>query len=177
MKEGIQKGKTLVLGMGNEILMDDGIGPRLVKRLKSSLPYTSTNYETAWVGGLEILEYIQGFQYVIFIDGIKTKNGMPGDVYYFTPEDYKETLHLSNMHDVSFLTAIEFGKSLGYQLPESILIIAVEIEEDTVFGKNFTPNLSKHYNEIYQEIYQVIKPVIQDKITFDQLIVKKIGNS
>ncbi|MCK4346301.1 MAG: hydrogenase maturation protease, partial [Bacteroidales bacterium] len=158
------------------ILMDDGIGPRLVKRLKSSLPHTSTNYETAWVGGLEILEYIQGFQYVIFIDGIKTKNGMPGDVYYFTPEDYKETLHLSNVHDVSFLTAIELGESLGYQLPESILIIAVEIEEDTVFGKNFTPKLSKRYNEIYQEIYQIIKPVVQDKITLDQLIVKKSGN-
>lgn len=172
MKEGIQRGKTLVLGMGNEILMDDGIGPRLVKRLKSSLPYTSTNYETAWVGGLEILEYIQGFQYVIFIDGIKTKNGVPGDVYYFTPEDYKETLHLSNLHDVSFSTALKLGERLGYQLPESILIIAVEIEEDTVFGKNFTPKLSKRYNEIYQEIYQVIKPVVQDKITFDQLIVR-----
>jgi len=89
-----ERGKTLVLGMGNEILMDDGI---------------------------------------------KTKNGKPGDVYYFTPEDYKETLHLSNVHDVSFLTAIELGESLGYQLPESTLIIAVEIEEDTCFREEFFP--------------------------------------
>jgi hydrogenase maturation protease len=170
MKE-FQNGNMLVLGIGNEILMDDGIGPKLVKRLKSSLPRTGNKLETAWVGGLEVVENIQGYRNVIFIDAIKTQNGIPGNLYYFTPEDFKETLHLSGLHDVSFLTALRLGENLGYQLPESILIIAVEIEEDTVFGEDFSPKVKNRYDEIYQEIYQLIKPVIQGKITLKQLIV------
>lgn len=158
-----RKNTTLVAGIGNEILMDDGIGPKIVKQLGKALPHAQADFESVWLGGLEVIEYIQGYQQVIFIDAIKTQNGIPGDTYYFTPADYNETLHLSNIHDVSFLTAIKLGKMLGYQIPGSISIIAIEIIEDKIFGTEFSPMIKKKYPLIFQEILEFIIPIIAGK--------------
>lgn len=144
--------EILVLGIGNEILTDDGIAPKLVKDLEKNLDLPFADFETAALGGLEILEFIQGFQKVILIDAIKTKDGIPGDVYLFTLDDFKETLHLSNLHDISFLTAMKLGTKLGFEMPEDMKIIAIEIIEDLVFSNDFTEPLQKRYNEIYKDI-------------------------
>ncbi|OGU60754.1 MAG: hypothetical protein A2V66_08935 [Ignavibacteria bacterium RBG_13_36_8] len=152
--------EILILGMGNDILMDDGIGPKLVKELQQMYPFDKVKYDTACVGGMEILEYIQGYQKVILIDAIKTKGGIPGTVYEFTPDDFKETLHLSNLHDISFLTALKFGGKIGMQIPEEIKIIAVEIIEDMTFGDEFTPELKKKYPAIFNEVSAIIKKMI-----------------
>ena len=62
----MNKEKTLVFGIGNEIITDDAIGPKLTKRLKSGLRNFDIDFETAFVGGLDIIEYIKGYQKVIF---------------------------------------------------------------------------------------------------------------
>lgn len=146
----------LVLGLGSEILMDDGICPKLVKFLQKKHHNKQIKFDTSTVGGLDILELIHGYQTVIIIDSIKTRNGKPGDVYYFTPSDYNETLHLSNIHDVSFLNALTLGKKIGINIPENIRIIAIEIVEDTVFGNSFTDELNKRFHEITQSIENYI---------------------
>ena len=116
------KTNTLVLGVGNDILTDDGIGPKLCDFLKEQYKGKSIQFEKLNVGGLEILEFIQGYETVIFIDAIKTVNGQIGDVYLYTPNDFKETLHLSNLHDTNFITALELGHSLGFEIPKKMYI-------------------------------------------------------
>lgn len=150
----------MIYGIGNEILTDDGIGPKLVKDIEKSFPAPHIKYETAFVGGIDILEYIQNYNTVIFIDAIKTKDGIPGTVYQFTTEDFKETLHLSSVHDVSFLTAIELGKRTGYKIPENIHIIAIEIIEDTVFNDAFTPEIQEKYPEILKTVIEMINSYV-----------------
>lgn len=146
------KKHTLVFGIGNEILSDDAIGPKLVKKLEKNLSFEDVEFATASLGGLEILEFIQGYKKVLIIDAIKTKGGIPGDVYLFTLDDFKETLHLSNLHDISFLTAIQLGSELGLNMPEEIKIIAIEIIEDMVFSNSFTEPIQSKYDIIYKDI-------------------------
>ena len=113
---------VLVVGLGNPILTDDGIGPRLVEYLEKSGGFPDVEYRSEAVGGLEILERVQGYDSAVFIDAIKTEGGVPGTVYQFQPEDFQETLHLSNLHDVSFLSALELGKKMGLSVPKNIKI-------------------------------------------------------
>ncbi|MCP5103958.1 MAG: hydrogenase maturation protease, partial [bacterium] len=128
------------------------IGPRAVETLKEKKQLPGVDYRTTTLGGLDILDFIQDYDWVVFIDAIKTKNGVPGDVYEFTPADFKETLHLSNLHDISFLSAIELGKELDFKVPEAIHIFAIEIVEDLVFGEDFTPPVQERYEGIIEEI-------------------------
>jgi hydrogenase maturation protease len=148
--------KNLVLGIGNDILTDDGIGPKIVNDLKTLERSPELIFETTTLGGLEILEIIKDYKKVIIIDAIRTIDGNPGEIFFFTPDDFKETLHLSNLHDINFLTALELGKKLGIPLPEEIHIIAIEIVEDQVFGTSFTPAIEEKYHIIMQSVKKQI---------------------
>jgi len=151
-----EKYKTLVLGIGNDILTDDGVGPKLCDFLKDNIPNETVEFEKLNVGGLEVLEFINGYDTVIFIDAIKTLNGRIGDVYLYTPENFKETLHLSNLHDTNFITALELGKSLNFKIPSAMYIIAVEIKEDMVFSEFFTRELTERYDEIKGKVLAMV---------------------
>ena len=100
----------LILGLGNDLLTDDRIGPKLVHDLKARIVHPNVIFETAAVGGLELLEIIRDYKKVIIIDAIKTAEGICGSVYDLTPTDFMETSHLSNIHDISFLTALRLAE-------------------------------------------------------------------
>ena len=153
------KNTTLILGIGNEILKDDGIGPKIVSRLAAEFPANIFDFQSASLGGLELVELIRDYQRVILIDAINTGQGQVGDVYFFTPQDFKETLHLSNLHDISFLQALELGRHINIPIPDDIQIIAIEIREDKVFGEEFSPELQNRYEQIYKLIKDYLKNI------------------
>ena len=113
-----KKYAIIILGLGNDILTDDGIGPKLVQKLENDLTYSRVVFKTAAVGGLEIIEQIRDYRKVIIIDAIKTTDGIPGTLYIMKPENFKETLHLSNFHDVTFLDALELAEKMEISIPE-----------------------------------------------------------
>lgn len=150
------KNKTLVLGIGNEILTDDGIGPKLCDFLRDKYKNKPIQFEKLNVGGLEVLEFIQGYETVVFIDAIKTENGQIGEVYLYTPDDFKETLHLSNLHDTNFITALELGRSLDFNIPKNMYIIAIEIKEDMIFSEYFTEELAVQFDTVKEKVVDYI---------------------
>jgi hydrogenase maturation protease len=154
------KKKTLILGIGNNILTDDGIGFRLIGDLRKMISEPDVYYETACCGGLELVEYIKDFKQVVFIDAIRTKEGKPGDVFYFVPSDFRETMHLSSLHDVSFLTALKLGQTLNLDLPNDLHIIAIEIIEDMEFSEEFTPLIKEKYPQILEKVLKTVKQII-----------------
>jgi hydrogenase maturation protease len=156
----MNRNRVLIQGIGNEILTDDGIGPSLVKRLKGNISKKGIDFKTAFLGGLELLDHIQGYNNVIFIDAIRTRDGKPGTVYQLSPENFNTTVHLSSVHDISFLATIELGKKLGLNMPESIHIIAVEIVEDKIFDNNFSPQIQEKYEEIFNEVKEITERIL-----------------
>jgi hydrogenase maturation protease len=163
--EGIMpagKNKILILGIGNDILTDDGIGPRLCDFLRERFSDTVADFEKLNVGGLEVLEFIDGYETVVIIDAIKTVLGRIGDIYLFTPDHFKETLHISNLHDTSFITALKLGRSLEFNIPGRILIIAVEIKEDMVFSESFTSELAERYVEVQENVMQHLEYLVPE---------------
>jgi hydrogenase maturation protease len=133
--------KTLVLGLGNPILTDDGIGIHVVRELMArSLPDNVTCAEAS-VGGLRLLEVIAGYERVILVDAIQTRNGKPGDIHRLHADDLRASLHAGSTHDLSLAGALRLGRSMGMALPEdkSIVIIAVEVEDVLTFDEKCTP--------------------------------------
>ncbi len=145
-------GRIFVLGLGNEVLTDDAVGPRLVDFLREALPDPRVDYETAALGGLQILEMVEGYRTAVFIDAIRTRGGIPGDIYYLTPESFKNTLHLTSVHDISFLQAFERGRALGLVVPETCHILAIEIVEDLLFGTTFSPPVEARWEQVKEEV-------------------------
>ena len=147
-----QKKNILVLGIGNEMLKDDGIGPKVVKKLQNFLPSGNIDYMTSLVGGMETIEMMKGYDETVIIDGIMTEGGVPGTVYFMNYPLNKSTLHLSNAHDISFDMSVKLARRLNIPFPEKIRIIAIEILEDREFGEELTPTLQEKYSEIFGSV-------------------------
>ena len=71
--------KTLVMGVGNPILKDDGVGIHAVRELKKTL--TGVDYLEESLSGLELIEQFRGYDRIVIIDAVKTQGGVPGEMY------------------------------------------------------------------------------------------------
>ena len=156
----MNKKKTLILGLGNDILMGDRIGSQLVRDLSKTINHDNIFSEVAASGGLEILEYLMDFKKVIIIDAIRTQNGIPGDIYYLTPSDLESTKYMPSFHDINFITALKLGRTLYPDLTDDLHIIAIEILEDKEFSESLSSTLEKRYPEILAEVTSLVKEII-----------------
>jgi hydrogenase maturation protease len=155
----------LILGIGNRILSDDGIGIRLIEDLQDEFKHPLVHFKTACAGGLEIVEMMQNYNDVLIFDAIKTHGGEPGKIYHFTVEDFKETLHISSFHDISFLIALQFMKRSGLSVPENIRILAVEILEDSYFSEEFSGEIQEQYETIRNKVRAFVRENLNGKLT------------
>jgi hydrogenase maturation protease len=135
-------GRTLVLGLGNPILSDDGIGCHVALALKDKLKESQIDIMEASIAGLDFLDLLAHYDKAIIIDAIQTKEGTPGQIYRFEPEMLANTCHASTPHDVNFATAIELGKQLGLPLPQQIAVFAIEVKDATSFSEACTPEVA-----------------------------------
>jgi hydrogenase maturation protease len=133
--------KTLVLGMGNTILCDDGVGIYVVREAAERFERDDVDFAEASVGGMRILDVVGGYERVIMVDAIQTRDGTPGEIYRLTPDQFNLSLHAGSSHDLSLPGALTFGRAMGMTLPEDddFLIIAIEVEDVLSFGEECTP--------------------------------------
>jgi hydrogenase maturation protease len=131
--------KTLVLGLGNPILTDDGVGIKVVHALESRVDDSQVTLHESSLGGLNLLDILVGYDRAIIVDAIQTREGTTGNVYHLKSDDFEPCLHMSCAHDVDFATALELGRRLELRLPRDITVVAVEVQDVTTFGEECTP--------------------------------------
>lgn len=134
-----KKIKTLILGLGNPILSDDGAGPAVARELESRLDPREATIAEASLGGLNLLDLMVGYDRVIIIDAIKTEGGRAGQIYRLDPAALAATRYAASPHDVNLVTALELGKRLGLSLPQKIDIFAIEVDDTGTFSEACTP--------------------------------------
>jgi hydrogenase maturation protease len=147
--------KTLVLGLGNPILSDDGVGIRVAREVAEKLNDPQIAVAETGVAGLSLLDCIVGYDKVIITDAIQTKNGNPGQVYCMEPADFAFAKHFSSPHQVNLITALELGKMLNLAMPQKITIFAIEAKDITNFSEKCTP-------DVEQAIPKVVKMVLNE---------------
>ncbi len=132
--------KTLILGLGNPILTDDGVGICVVRAVATRPLPQDVACAEASVGGLRLLEVLRGYERVIIVDAIQTREGKPGDIYRLRVDDVRASLHAGSTHDLSLPGALKWGRQIGLPLPDDsfIVIIAIEAEDVLTFGEECT---------------------------------------
>ncbi len=142
--------KTLVLGMGNTILTDDGVGIKVAQSLKEIRPELEV-METS-EAGIALLDFIVGYDRLIIVDSIKTGEAEPGELHKLEMGALKPSAHLTSLHGVDIATAFELGQRLGYPMPRQVSIYAVEIKDNTSFGEGCTEEVGGKIALIAEQI-------------------------
>jgi hydrogenase maturation protease len=131
--------KTLVLGLGNPILGDDGVGLLIADLVRKRLsPDLGIEVGQETCGGLRLMERLAGYDRVILVDAIRTGMHPPGTLYHLGLDDMN-TQHSASVHDINLPTALQLGTTIGLKMPDEVCIIAVEAENTLDFAEQCTP--------------------------------------
>ena len=121
--------KTIILGIGNSILSDDGVGIHVVREVKKRIKNINITVDEAMTGGMNLLDLIIGYDKAIIIDAVKSKDDEHGFVRRIPISNFN-TMHSCNPHDVSLIEAIKMAKKLGEKrIPKQIIIIGIMMKE------------------------------------------------
>ena len=157
--------KTLILGIGNPLLSDDGIGTRIVQDLEGKLDSDVFDFFSVYVCGMDLINIIQGYENLLVIDGKITQTGNPGEITFYTDQNYEGMAHMDNYHDISFRDLIKLGRDIGLDIPNKIHIIAIQIVEDKTFSKELSLPLQNSYESIFQNIKVFTEDLVQNIAT------------
>lgn len=149
------KTRALVLGVGNILLKDEGVGPHVIEELRrESLPGDVELLD----GGTQILDTMlsQGpVEKLIIVDSVKTAD-VPGSIYRFKPEDITEEREVKlSLHQA---TVIEALKILEFQkkLPKEIIIFGI-VPKEMDWGLELSDELKVKVPKLINLIKEEVK--------------------
>lgn len=152
----LRKNEILVLGVGNPILCDDGVGVQVARELKSLLKDTAIVVDEAYTGGLPLVDMIKGYKKTILIDALKSPQDKNGSIKHLTLDNLPTT-HSANPHDMSLFTAIKLAKKMGESVPEKIVIIGVVVNTPLCFGESLTPAIAQAVPEAIKAVMEEVR--------------------
>ena len=148
--------KTLIVGLGNPILGDDGIGWRVAEEVQARAPEFEVEFLS--LGGLSLMERLIGYERVIIIDSIQNRAGQIGEVYRFPLEALPDLSagHTTAIHDTSLQTALQLGRSMGAELPDEVMVVGVEARRVYDFSEELTPAVAAAIPEATRAVLEIL---------------------
>jgi hydrogenase maturation protease len=143
--------KTLVAGIGSTILGDDGVGVVAARKLKDILDPGQADILELGTGGLALLDYLEGYDRLIVLDAV-VSGAAPGTVFEYGEEATAATVHLGGGHEADLPAVLSLGRKLARQMPEDVIVIAVEAANITQFSEMLTPAVEAAIPEVLQRV-------------------------
>jgi hydrogenase maturation protease len=169
---------TLVIGLGNPILGDDGVGwkvAEIVKQQIESDPRFNIRYrpvdskdircqslvevDCLSLGGLSLMERMIGYQRVIIVDSMETGQSPAGCVTVFPLASLSDPMsgHSASAHDTSLMTALHTAEIMGLPIPGSVDIIAIEAKNVYDFSEELSPPVARAVSEAARAVMNLLK--------------------
>lgn len=147
---------VVVLGLGNPLMADEGIGVYLVERVReSAAEYPAVDFVDAGTGGLSILHHIEGRRKAVVID-CAFMDEPPGAIRRFTPEEVRSTKVLAHqsLHEADLMRIIAMARQLG-QAPDEIVIFGIQperVEFRQGLSRTLAEKIDKYVSMILHEL-------------------------
>lgn len=150
-------GKTLVIGLGNTILCDDGAGIYAARSIAEMCTHLSeVDVVEASLGGVGLLDLMAGYDRVVILDAIFTHKNTPGEIYQLSLDDIGCPTHYGGAHCLDVRTSVEFGHRIGLPMPNEIRIFAIEICDNTTFSEKLTEEVDRALPSLADQVMQYL---------------------
>lgn len=155
MRKEHTKSKILVLGVGNSILRDEGLGVHLARRLREEeLPPQVEVYDGG-TQGLELLGYLDDVAGLIIVDCIKA-GAEPGTIFRFEPHEVEviPKEYKLSFHDLGIYDFLQVAAALD-MLPPTV-IVGMEPAEVT-WGETLSPVVEARLDVLKEVVLKEIE--------------------
>ena len=134
-------GKIVVLGVGNFLLRDEGVGIHIIQKLRKMKIDKGVELIDGGTSLLDFLSQMEDISKLIIVDAIKL-GGMPGRTYKICVDGslLKTGKVLTSLHQLGVVEALALADKLG-KLPPTV-IVGIEPREMT-YGLELSPAVQK----------------------------------
>lgn len=142
--------KTIVIGLGNPILGDDGLGWKVAEEVQKRLSLTPVEAESnvavefLSLGGISLMERLVGYERAILVDAVMSEQET-GSVIVSRLDDMPDyaAFHTTSAHDMSLQTALKLGKAMGANLPEDVTVVGIAASQIHDFSEELSPAVAR----------------------------------
>ncbi len=154
--------KTLVLGLGNPIMGDDGVGLRIVQEVRRRLrDRESVDVEECYAAGPTLLDFIVGYDALVFVDSIEC--GQPrGTVLQPKREELPDQPATIDAHGMGLIGVMNLGESMGLHVPRTLSIVAVAVDPNPEFGETLSPEVERAVPEAVERVIDEVDHVSRE---------------
>lgn len=146
---------VLVVGVGNELLQDEGVGLHLVRALarESWPPYV--RFVDGGTGGFDLVSHMEGAAHLVLLDALAGP-GAPGTVHVFRPEDVldRNPAMDASLHDARPLEVLRVAEALGVR-PPHVTVVGVVVGA-VAPGMALSPALRARWQEVLEAARRVV---------------------
>lgn len=138
---------VLVLGIGNLLLKDEGVGIHLVqKMMKMHLP-KNVEVLDGGTASLDLISYLEGRKKIVVVDCVRGGH-KPGTIYLLTPENIeKDEKKILSLHQVDFQETLNLFSKLKKKMPK-VVIIGIEPKDYSSWGMELSPVIKRRVPKI-----------------------------
>ena len=155
--------RVLILGLGNPLLGDDGVGWRVVEQLESDIANyamrnTQYEFDCHAGGGLSLMERLIGYDRAILIDALESRQDEIGAVRCWGLEELTNpgAGHLASSHDTTLQNAMDAARALNVKLPRDICVVTLESPRVYDFAEELSPAVAAAVPRAVQKVEQVL---------------------
>lgn len=152
--------KTLILGVGNYILSDDGLSVHVLERLQAdNLIPDEIQMIDGGTCGLDLLQYLEGVSNLIIIDAIKTRDGIPGSIIRLDGDQVPAYLSVKiSPHDIGLPDLLATAK-LRDLYPEKIVVFGIQ-PASLELGVELSPEVAANVESLIELIQKEVTEII-----------------
>jgi hydrogenase maturation protease len=163
---GRDEGRTIVVGLGNPVLGDDGVGWQVADEVERRLASEGraagageVAVERLGVGGLRLMEFLSGYQAAILVDAAEFRGRPCGEVRACPLAELEGYAagHLDSAHDASLVTALALGRRLGASLPDRIETVTIQVRHSDVFSEELSPEVAAAVPEAAATVMDLLR--------------------
>ena len=160
--------KTIVVGLGNPILGDDGVGWKVAEEVMQELisppaplppgKGEQIDVECLSLGGISLMEHLIGYQRAILIDAFNLDEPL-GSILILKLSELPNysAYHVASAHDTSLQQAMELGRSMGAQLPEDVTVIGIATQRIYNFSEELSPPIAEAVPQTARIVLNLLK--------------------
>jgi hydrogenase maturation protease len=143
--------KVAIIGIGNLILRDEGVGVHAVRVLEEQSLPPGVEVIDGGTDTMELLPVIQEAERIIVIDALRGGE-KPGTIYRLSPDDLMgETERPLSLHQVGLLEVLGMARQLGGE--PQVVIIGVEPKEIS-WGMELTPEVQARLSRVIDAVFE-----------------------
>lgn len=159
--------KTIIIGLGNPILGDDGVGWKVADEVRKQLITSPASrlrgqgnqidIDFLSLGGISLMEHLIGYERAILIDALAS-NQEPGSIVVSelsAMPDYS-AFHTTSAHDTSLKNALNLGKAMDADLPERVTVVGIATNHILDFSEELSMPVAQAVSKAVQIVIELL---------------------